>query len=260
MFKPLLVSFAFISSGTAFSAEYNICNRTSDTLLLAYALTEEVIDPVFGSGSSSAVESQGWYKVDIGECRTFTFNQSRHYAYFYAKAKGGTGSTWTGTSAKFCVGSSLYPYKFQNQAVNVPARCSQAGGVLEGFQYVKPGTHNFNDDRTHVQYCNRTDRVVYESTTMYENNTWTSRGWNRMDPHSCRIERMGTYRGDIYVGGFNVMSGQNFWQGPTQFCVHSTQPFKYPFADSMTCQGDNMRMGFYKMTVGRGITTFNFDL
>ncbi len=249
---------AVLIAAQAKGADYNICNRTSEVLDVAYAITAMTIDPVFGSGSSGGVESQGWYGIQPGDCKNFTFNQSRHSAYFFAK--GSFGNTYVGNSGSFCIRPGGQAFRYTNSRVDNANKCSQAGGQMLGFYHANPGTFNFNDDRTYVRYCNKTPGVVFHSTVMYEDNTWTSKGWGRLNAGECKVQSKGRYDGDLYIGGFWVDNGQKrFWQGPAEFCVHSSNAFEYPFANSMTCEGDKQRLGFYQMHVGRGVHNFNFQ-
>lgn len=258
MFSRLLVVFFALAANTAWAASYQICNRTAETLHLSYALLMTVYDPVFGSGSTSPVESQGWYNVEPGNCREFTFTQNNHSAYFFAK--GSLGNVYAGSSGAFCSGQGGNAFRHTGRAVNVASNCAADGGTMVGHFLVRPGTFNFTDNSTYVRYCNRTAGIVFHSTVMFEQNRWMSRGWGRLNPSDCVVQNKGVYSGDLYIGGFYALNGQNhFWHGPTEFCVHSTNAFNYPFADSMTCESPNMRMGFFRVQARPGVNEFNFQ-
>lgn len=258
LFSFVAVAFGGLFAGQARAADYQVCNRTFEVLDVAYALTVLTVDPVFGSGSSSPVESRGWFPIQPNDCRTFTFHQNRHSAFFFAK--GSLGNTYVGNGGSFCIGTGGAPFHYGNSTVNNSGRCAAQGGVLLNFLSARPGTFTFSDDKTYVRYCNQTPGPVLHSTATFEDNTWNSRGWGRLDSGHCVVQSKGRYSGDLYIGGFWVDNGeQRWWNGPAEFCVHTANAFDYPFANSMSCDGAGQRRaGFFEMRVGPGVHTFNF--
>jgi uncharacterized membrane protein len=174
-------------------------------------------------------------------------------------AKGSLGNTYVGSQGNFCIrgGSAFH---FRGYASTEAGKCSAQGGNLLGFFHVSPGTFNFSDDKSYVRYCNQTSGPVFYATARWENNQWSSHGWGKVESGRCENHGMGKYSGSLYVGGFWVDSGNaRFWQGPAEFCIHSSDAFNYPFANSMSCNGNGQRrLGFFELNMGPGVHTFNF--
>lgn len=236
------------------AADYKICNETFEDIFVAYGSIGETVDPVFGSGSPSYIESKGWYELNPNACKDFTI---RGTAYFMAK---GHLRNYIGNKIELCTKPND-AFDFSGETMVREAKCNNAGGEMIGFYQVRPGRFNFQDNRTYTKVCNKTTDKIYFSRAYFSSNRWTSNGWYELDDRKCRTLEMGTYSGDMYFGGFRVTpQGAKAWNGPDDFCVHGSDAFQYDFADSKSCDDPGQeRLGMYKLRVSKGIHTFNFN-
>ncbi|MBV8082650.1 MAG: DUF1036 domain-containing protein [Candidatus Eremiobacteraeota bacterium] len=117
------------------AASFKVCNQTSQgRLWVADAVTWE-------SHGDSYGETQGWWGIDQGSCKTLISNDISSYRiYLYAYAENDTSSTWSGARKSednnFCVDT--VKFLFKGDDMDTP--CS--AGSSRNFRYVDTSSYN----------------------------------------------------------------------------------------------------------------------
>src|SRR5215472_5568561 len=116
------------------SASFKVCNGTTQgTLWVADAVT-------WTNHGDSYGQSQGWWGIDQGDCKTLITNDISSYSiYIYAYAQDDTSSLWSGAkrseSNYFCVSNEKFLFKGDD--MDTP--CSN--GSSRNFRYVDTSTY-----------------------------------------------------------------------------------------------------------------------
>ncbi|MBV8171512.1 MAG: DUF1036 domain-containing protein [Candidatus Eremiobacteraeota bacterium] len=123
-------------------ASFRVCNQTTQgRLWVADAVTWERNGDSYG-------ESQGWWGIDQGGCKTLISNDIGSYRiYIYAYAEGDTSATWSGAKNDennyFC----LDTVKFMYKGDDMDTPCST--GSSRNFRYVDTSSYG---DYTYTLY------------------------------------------------------------------------------------------------------------
>lgn len=111
------------------SAAFTVCNSTTQgTVWVADAITWHYKGDSYG-------ESQGWWGIDQGDCKTLINNDISDYSvYIFAYAQDDTSSIWSGAKANeshyYCVDT--VKFLFKGDDMDTP--CSN--GSSRNFRYV----------------------------------------------------------------------------------------------------------------------------
>jgi len=75
----------------------NVCNRSSEPVSLAFGYEDRDLGMV----------SEGWWKLDVGECAKIVPTDQRDHRYVFLYARGDNGGNWSGAddeeAGAFCV-------------------------------------------------------------------------------------------------------------------------------------------------------------
>lgn len=243
----------------AVTRSMNYCNYSTETIFMAAKhswLTPP--DDVFGS-SSVIYKLLGWYKIDVGQCRSLTFelrgwdNSDGMTLY----AKGSRGSIWDGNDDQCIKDGSAFEFSTIDQCLNSGGR--RVKGIRIGM-----GDFNFNggNPNSFLKVCNnrKDGKTIDVSYAAWRDKNWTSQGWWPIDPNQCREIELGRYEGSIYMTA--LMHGGIYYVGQpsAHFCINAHKGFTIPFADSEPCNAQgHKRQEMFKRHIQKGSNHQGFE-
>jgi len=97
----------------------------------------------------------------------------------------------------------------------------------------------------------------------FENKSWSTKGWYKIESYSTNTINLGSYSSFIYVHGFSVNPG-SFWESETlnswgkdvSLCVDKNNAFEIRYADKINCE---TKKTFSKYSINSGLNKWTFN-
>jgi hypothetical protein len=127
-----ILTISLVGSAQAFQRNVSLCNRSTETLEVAYA---------YDAAGTSEITSRGWRKIAPCSCRDLFSADVRASEFFYYITRSGTFDTLSGGNAPICIDpSNAFRYLNQNRS---QSSCQQSGGRWVNFAFSNATSTDF---------------------------------------------------------------------------------------------------------------------
>jgi uncharacterized membrane protein len=250
--------------------EINAC-RTSVEPTVAN-LCNDSVEAIHSSllvfdAANSNWKSIGWYELPPKGCRKISLgNYQGGRVYAYSEYRGGD-ITWAGSGPAMCVHrTEAFDISNGDQAASCQGSAYKMVNTTEiNLPANQTTSHSFGEanfsafQKSNVQLCNRTFHDTIHAAVTFFKQTWTSKGWWKIDRDQCVNIDLGPYVGNVFIHGDpGTTYGASFGQG-WNFCVNRADVFEYPYIETMGCTIDpNQLREFSMFPVKQGNNIYEF--